>query len=181
MVTPLRTTRPSELARPHPQLLAAAQARPLAQRGGTARAATVVVRRARRARAGIRRRGSRSRRAPLGPALGRGLVVARQPVVRELLPGRLRGDERVERRPDPRVAVERAEPDPDLVALGPLVPEQARAADRAERLYPSALGAVDADQLLALQQLEPFARHAPLGLAEGPGVLAAARAVAVAC
>src|SRR4051812_15454072 len=86
----------------------------------------------------------------------------------------------MERRPDPRVTVERAEPDPDLVALGPLVPEQARAADRAERLHPPVFGPVDADQLLALHEPEPLARHAALRLAEGAGVLPAARAVAVA-
>src|SRR5436190_16950038 len=107
------------------------------------------------------------------------LVVARQAVVRELLPGRARGDEEVELRMDSRVAVERPEADRDLVALRPLVAEQARAADRAERLHASAVRPVDADQLLAREQAEALARDAPLGSAKRARVLAATRAVAV--
>lgn len=50
----------------------------------------------------------------LGVALvGAGLVVARQPVVRERLPRRGVGDVLVPLRPDPGILVERAEPDPD--------------------------------------------------------------------
>src|SRR5205814_1783863 len=111
---------------------------------------------------------------------GSPLLVAREPVFRELLPRRVRGDERVELRPDARVAVQRPEPDPDLVALGPLVAEEARAADRAERLHAPLARPVDADQLLALDQAKAFARDATLGPAEGAGVLATPRAVTVA-
>jgi hypothetical protein len=50
----------------------------------------------------------------LGVALvGAGLVVARQPVVRQRLPRRGVGDVLVPLRPDPGILVERAEPDPD--------------------------------------------------------------------
>src|SRR5437764_12354505 len=107
------------------------------------------------------------------------LVVAGQAVVRELLPRRARGDEEVELRTDPRVAVERPEADRDLVTLRPLVPEQARAAVRAESLHAPAVRPVDADQFLAGEQAEALTRDAPLGSAERARMLAATRAVAM--
>src|SRR6266550_2874095 len=107
------------------------------------------------------------------------LVVARQAVVRELVPRRAGRDEDVELRADPRVAVKRPEADRDLVAFGPLVAEQARAADRAEGFHAPTVRPVDADQLFAGEQAEALARDAPLGSAECARVLAAARAVAV--
>src|SRR2546430_2395046 len=61
--------------------------------------------------------------------------VSRQAVLRELVPRRTRVDEGVVLRPDLRVAVQRAEPDRDLLPLGPVSPEERRAADRAERLH----------------------------------------------
>src|SRR5262249_37867849 len=106
--------------------------------------------------------------------------VSGQAVVGELVPRRAGVDERVVLRPDLRVSVERAEPHRDLFAFGPARAEEARTADGAERLVRgSALGLVDADQLLALKQPKPLARHAALRLAEGPRVLTAERAVAV--
>src|SRR5438067_13295674 len=106
--------------------------------------------------------------------------VSRQAVLRELVPRRTRVDEGVVLRPDLRVAVQRAEPDRDLLALGPVSPEERRAADRAERLHRgAALGLEDAQELLALHQPELLSRHAPLRQAEGARVLAAKRAVAV--
>src|SRR5690242_5262966 len=106
--------------------------------------------------------------------------VSRQAVVGELIPRRAGIDERVVLRPDLRIAVERSEPDRDLVALGPECAEERRAAHGAERLHrSSALGLEDADQLLAGQQPELVARDAALGLAERARVLAAERAAAV--
>src|SRR5438094_6152193 len=106
--------------------------------------------------------------------------VSRQAVLRELVPRRARVDERVVLRPDPRVAVQRAEPDRDLVAFWPVRAEERRAADRAERFDRcSALGLEDSQQLFALEQPELLARHASLRQSEGARVLAAERAVAV--
>src|SRR6478735_1365356 len=106
-------------------------------------------------------------------------VVAGQAVVGELLPRRPRGDERVELRADPGVAVERSEADPDLVAVRPVGAEEARAADRAEGLDAPVVRPEDADQVGAGEQAEAVPRNASLRPAERPGVLAAARAVAV--
>src|ERR671930_1693565 len=106
--------------------------------------------------------------------------VSRQAVVGELVPRRAGIDERVVLRPDLRIAVERAEPDRDLVALRPVGAEERRAADRTEGLdRGTALRLEDADQVLALQQSELVPRHAPLRLAERTGVLPAERAVTV--
>jgi hypothetical protein len=79
----------------------------------------------------------------------------------------------VELGPDAGVAVEGTQPDADLVAPGPLVAEEARAANRAERLDAAVIWPEDADQLLAGEQAEPLPRDPALGLAEGAGVLAA--------
>ena len=106
-------------------------------------------------------------------------VVAREAVIRDLIPGRPRRHEGVELRPDTRVGVERAEADPYFLALGPLCSEQTRAADRTEGFHTSVVRPEDADQLLAGKQTEPVARDAPLGSAEGARVLSAARAMAV--
>src|SRR5215207_3644243 len=89
------------------------------------------------------------------------LFVARKAVIRDLIPGRPRGYEGVELRPDPGLAVERAE------------------ADRAEGFHASAVRPEDADQLLTGEQAESFARDASLRSAEGARVLPAPRAVAV--
>src|ERR1051325_8333606 len=106
--------------------------------------------------------------------------VSRQAVVGEVVPRRAGVHERVVLRPDLRVAVERAEPDRDLVALGLVRAEERRPADGAERLDRGpAFRLEDADQLFACEQPELLARHAALGLAEGAGMLAAERAVAV--
>src|SRR5919201_1192124 len=106
--------------------------------------------------------------------------VSRQAVVRELVPRRARVHERVVLRPDPGVAVERAETDRDLVSLGPLAAEEARAADGAEHLDRSAaFGPKHAQQLLPGEQPELLLRHAPVREAEGAGMLPAERAVAV--
>jgi hypothetical protein len=76
------------------------------------------------------------------------LVEARQTVVREFVPGRPRGDEQVELRTDARIAVQRPESDSDFIPLWPLTAEQARAANRAERLHASVLRPEDPDQFL---------------------------------
>src|SRR3954468_21142714 len=79
--------------------------------------------------------------------------VSRQAVLRELVPRSPRVDEGVVLRPDLRVAVEGAEADRDLVALGPVASEEARAADRAEDLLRDAARWLEhAQELLALQQ-----------------------------
>src|SRR5205823_1544378 len=81
--------------------------------------------------------------------------VSRQAVLRELVPRRAGVDEGVVLRPDLRVAVQRAEPDRDLVTLGPVRAEERRAADRAEHLDGGpAFRLEDAQQPLALQQPE---------------------------
>src|ERR1051325_5212665 len=106
--------------------------------------------------------------------------VSRQAVVGEGVPRRAGVHERGVLRPDLRAAVERAEPDRDLVALGLVRAEERRPADGAERLDRGpAFRLEDADQLFACEQPELLARHAALGLAEGAGMLAAERAVAV--
>src|SRR5712664_860801 len=110
--------------------------------------------------------------------LRRAALVAGDAVVRQGLPGRRVGDVRVVLRPDPGVAVERAEADRDLRAVGPRAAEDARAAEGAEGLRGAALRIPGADQLLPLQQPEALARHAPLGQAVPAGVPAAAGAVA---
>src|SRR5215207_6523439 len=107
------------------------------------------------------------------------LFVARKAVIRDLIPGRPRGYEGVELRPDPGLAVERAEADRDFFALRPLCTEETRAADRAEGFHASAVRPEDADQLLTGEQAESFARDASLRSAEGARVLPAPRAVAV--
>src|SRR5919204_2923894 len=108
--------------------------------------------------------------------------VSRQPILGELVPLGPRIDERVVLRTDLGIAVERAEADRDLVALGPAAAEEAGAADRAEDLHcRAAFGPEDAQQLLAGQQAESLPRHPALRQAEGARVLAAQRAVAVVC
>jgi len=68
---------------------------------------------------------------------------------------------------------------PILSPSGQIPAEQARAADRAERLHASVVRPEDADQLLTGEQAKALARNASLRQAEGPGVLSAARAVAM--
>jgi hypothetical protein len=89
-----------------------------------------------------------------------GLVVAREAVIWDLIPGRPRGYEGVKLRSDTRVPVERAETDPYFLALRPLCSEQARAADRTEGFHSSVVRPEDADQLVASKQTEPVARDA---------------------
>ncbi len=79
-------------------------------------------------------------------------LVARQTVIRDLIPRRPRGDEGVELRADAGLAVERAEADRNFFTLRPLRAEQARAADRAEGLHASAIRPKDADQFLTGEQ-----------------------------
>src|SRR5581483_5913785 len=105
--------------------------------------------------------------------------VSRQAVIRELVPRRGRSRMRVILRPDPGIAVERAKTDRDLGPVRPRPAEQARAADRAERLRHPVWRPVDADQLLPRKEPEPLARDAALGQAERSRMLAAAGAVAV--
>src|SRR5215210_7949779 len=112
--------------------------------------------------------------------VGIGSRVPRQAVLREHVPRGAGVHERVVLRPDLRIAVERAEPDRDLIAVGPVAAEEARAARRAEDLRRrAAVGPVDAEQLLALAQPEALARDASLRQPERPRVLAAERAVAM--
>src|SRR5829696_3269390 len=109
-----------------------------------------------------------------------GTRVPRQAVLRELVPRCAGIHERAVLRPDLRIAVERAEPDRDLVTLGPVPAEETGAANRAENLRRRAtLGPEDTQQLLALEQSEPLPRNSPLREAEGARVLAAERAVAM--
>ena len=107
------------------------------------------------------------------------LVEAREAVIHDLIPRGTRGAESVELRADAGIAVERPEADRDLVALWPFSAEQARAADRAERLHSTALRPEHANQLFAGKQAKPRTRDAPLRSAEGAGVLTAPRAMTV--
>jgi hypothetical protein len=77
------------------------------------------------------------------------LVVARETVIRDFIPGRPRRDEGAELRPGTRVGVERAKADRDFFAFGPLCAEQAGAADRTEGLNASIVRPEDADQFLS--------------------------------
>jgi hypothetical protein len=109
-----------------------------------------------------------------------GSRVPRQAVLREHVPRSAGIYERVVLRPDLRIAVQRAEPDRDLRAVGPVAAEEARAADRAEDLRRrAALGPEDAQELLAREQPELLPRNAPLREAERARVLAAERAMAM--
>jgi hypothetical protein len=85
----------------------------------------------------------------------------------------------VELRADAGLAIERPEADRDFFALRPFPAEQARAADRAERLHSAVGRPEDADQLLTGNQAKPRTRDASLRSAEGARVLPAPRAVAV--
>jgi hypothetical protein len=107
------------------------------------------------------------------------LVVMRQAVIRDVIPRRPRGDERVEFRTDARVAVQRPESDSDFIPLGPLTAEQARAANRAEGLHASIVRPEDPDQFLTCEQPEAFPWNPSLRTAERARVFPAARAVAV--
>src|SRR5215213_7824630 len=100
--------------------------------------------------------------------VGIGTRVSRQAVLGELVPRRAGLDERVVLRPDLRIAVERAESDRDLVAVGPVAAEEARAARRAEDLHRgSPFRPEDLKQLLPVEQPKPLARYATLREAEG--------------
>src|SRR6476619_95704 len=96
------------------------------------------------------------------------LVVAGEAVVGQLLQRRPGGDERVELRADPGGAVERAEADPDRVAVRPVGAEEARAADRAEGLDAPVVRPEDADQVGAGEQAEAVPRDASLRPPERP-------------
>src|SRR5436309_1680169 len=109
------------------------------------------------------------------------LVVARETVIRDLVPGRPRGDEGVELRPDSRLAVEGAEANRDFLALRPLRAEETRAADRTESLHAPTVRPENADQVLTGKQVEPLARNTSLRSAKGARVLSAPRAVAMIC
>src|SRR5262245_45326483 len=106
--------------------------------------------------------------------------MARQAVLRDLVPQGSGSRVRVVLRTNARIAVEGAEAHGDLGPVGPRAAEQTRPADRAERLRHPLRRAVDPDQLLTLHDAEALERHASLGEAERAGVLAAARAVAMA-
>lgn len=106
-------------------------------------------------------------------------VVARETVIRDVIPGRPRRDEGVELRPDTGVRIERAEADCHFVAFRPLRAEEAGAADRTEGLDAPIVRPEDADQLLPGKQAKPVARDPSLCPAEGTRVLSAPRAVAV--
>src|SRR4051794_32039921 len=62
------------------------------------------------------------------------LRMPRQPIVRDRLPRRRRAYELPHARPDARVLVERAHPDPDRVGVARVAAEQRRAAIAAEPL-----------------------------------------------
>src|SRR5689334_7968047 len=112
--------------------------------------------------------------------VGIGLRVSRQAILREHVPRSPGIHERVVLRPDLRVAVERAQPNRDLVAVRPVAAEETGAADRAKDLDRSALGrGVHTQQLLAGKQAEPLTRDPALREAEGARMLATAGAVAV--
>ena len=87
----------------------------------------------------------------------------------------------MELRPDLWVVVEGAEPNRDLVSVGPGAPKQARAADAAKDLDGgSALRLVDTEKLLSGEEPKLLPRHSTLRQAEGAGMLATERAVTVA-
>jgi hypothetical protein len=81
--------------------------------------------------------------------------------------------------PNLRIAVERAEAHGDVLTLRPPVAEQAGAANRAEGFDPAAVGPVDPDELLSLNEAELLAGNMADRQPERAGMLAATRAVAV--
>jgi hypothetical protein len=75
------------------------------------------------------------------------LVVVREIVVRNVIPGRTRADECAELRADAGVAIKRSEADGDLFALRPLPAKKARTAYGTKGLHTSTLRPKDPDQL----------------------------------
>ena len=110
---------------------------------------------------------------------GGALRIARQAVVRDLLPaGRVR-DEGPRLRTDPRIAVDRAEPDTGVVARARLAAEERRAAPYAEHLLATAFGRPASQLLLALHDPHRAGLRARVRRRRRPGAPLAARAVAV--
>src|SRR5712691_3876977 len=104
---------------------------------------------------------------PGGPACS---GKARETVVRQCVPGCTRADVGVVLRADPGIAVEHPEAYGRLVAAGPAVAEETRAADGAERLHGAAVPRIPhADQVLAREDADAAARHPRVRQPEGAG------------
>ena len=93
----------------------------------------------------------------------RAMPVARQTVVGERVPRRYFRDERVIARPDPRVVIERSEPDPDLFVVERIPAEQRRSAFAAEQLRDPGRRLIGVQLFAAAQQSKSGARDAEVG------------------
>jgi len=98
---------------------------------------------------------------------GRALRVARQPVVRDLLPGRGVGNELPEFGPHPRVAIEGPQSHPRLGVVGGIAGENRRAALAAEPL------------LVPIGGFQAFSAASPLTMRNEPGTTVALADAAV--
>ena len=79
------------------------------------------------------------------------------------------------------IIIEGAHANRHLRSVRPITAEQAGAAVDTERLYRALALSVNLDQLFPLQQTELFAPHTCLRAYSGPGMLAAAIAMTMAC
>lgn len=101
-------------------------------------------------------------------------------VIGDRIPRRAIIDKGVKLRPNSWIIVEGPHANRDLWPVRPIAPKQARAAVDTERLYRALALSVNLDQLFALQQAELFALHPCLRAYGGPGMFAAAIAMAMA-
>src|SRR5215216_1318930 len=115
------------------------------------------------------------------PGARRALVVARESVVRDRLPGRGVGDELARGRPHGWIAVERAEADANLRRIVRVAAEQLAAALAAEELLEAAVRVPPGlHELLSLHHPQRAAVDPGVRRGRGAGAALAARAVTVA-
>jgi len=102
-------------------------------------------------------------------------------IVRDRVPRRARLDISVKLRPDPRIIVERPHADRHFPTIRPFAAKQAGAAPAAKGLHGPLAFPVNADQFLALDEMELSFPHARLRANRSSRMLATTIAVAMAC
>ena len=83
-------------------------------------------------------------------------------------------------RPDAGIIIERAHPNGNLVAIGPIAAEQTRAAVETKRFHRSFPFSINANQFRAAEQSKLFLQHSRLGADGGAGMFPATIAMAMA-
>src|SRR5437016_2854411 len=101
-------------------------------------------------------------------------------VIRDRVPRRAITDKSMKLRPNSRIIIERAHANRYLWSIRPITAEQTGAAVDTERLYRALALSINLDQLFALHQAELFPPHTRLRAYSGPGMFAAAIAMAMA-